>query len=116
VTGTDAMLDGLRMNVTATDAAGVVGAETTLEFRQRGSIVSARYSGGDVEQGFLVGTLHGDKLEFRFVQVDRAGRIDGGHSTCDVTKLDSGKVRIHEHFQWDTRPESGTNVFDELPD
>ncbi len=108
-------LDGLRMHVSSTDEAGVVNAETILEFTQQDSVVSARYAGGDVRLGFLVGNRLGDALEFGFVQVDREGRVDGGCSQCEILYTPTGNVRIIEHFEWNTRPESGTNIFDELP-
>ncbi len=107
-------LDGLRMHVSSTDEAGVVNAETILEFTQQDSVVSARYAGGNVRLGFLVGTRQGDALAFGFVQIDRGGHIDGGRSDCEIVYTPAGAVRIIEHFEWHTRPESGTNVFDEL--
>lgn len=48
-------LDGLSMYVSSTAAQGVVDSDTRLHFIQRGHRVAARYSGGSVKRGWLVG-------------------------------------------------------------
>lgn len=107
-------LDGLQMFVSSTAANGVVGSDTHLHFRQRGNRVFARYSGGNVERGWLVGRLAGNELTFRYAQRESANAIHGGQSVCEVQQLDNGRTRIIEHFAWSTRIGSGTNVFDEV--
>jgi hypothetical protein len=109
-------LDGVRMYVSSTGDRGVVGAETTLRFVQKGSAVFARYSGGNVDRGCLVGRLAGSELAFRYAQREVSGDVHGGRSRCEVTRLTDGRLRIVEHFSWETRVGSGTNVFDEIPD
>jgi hypothetical protein len=107
-------LDGLRMHVSATASNGVVGTETVLQFSQRGDRVVARYAGGRVERGWLVGRVAGRELHFRYAQRESSKAIHGGSSRCEVTRLPTGRVRIVEHFAWSTREGSGTNVFDEV--
>ena len=110
---TEVNLDGVTMFVSSTGDRGVVGAETRLEFRQRGRRVLARYGGGRVRRGVLVGTFDGAALCFRYLQVEDSGEIHGGRSTCDVARTTEGRLRVVEHFRWTTRDGSGTNVFDE---
>ena len=86
-------LHGLRMYVSSTAADGVVGADTRLEFIQKGARVAARYE-----------------------QVEASGAVHGGDSECVVERLNSGRIRIIERFTWTSRPGSGTNVFDEMLD
>lgn len=108
-------LDGLTMYVSSTASNGVVDTDTRLHFRQVGDRVVARYGGGNVVRGMLVGRLAGEELVFRYAQRERDGAIHGGHSRCDVlTRAD--RVRIVEHFEWSTRTGSGVNVFDEIVD
>lgn len=107
-------LDGLMMHVSRTASLGVVGAGTVLHFAQKGSRVSARYSGGSVKRGRLVGEMQAGTLSFRYSQVEASGEIHGGSSVCDVVTLDDGRIRIVEHFTWRTREGSGDNVFDEV--
>lgn len=107
-------LDGRHMYVSSTAATGVVGSDTRLEFLQRGSRVAARYAGGAVERGWLVGALSGARLAFRYAQRETSGHVHGGRSVCTVESLEGGRVRVVERFTWTTRPGSGTNVFDEI--
>jgi hypothetical protein len=109
-------LDGVRMRAVVTAHAGEVGAETVFTFRQDGTTVWARYAGGAVRLGFLVGTLAANRLAFRYAQVDQAGEVHGGRSTCDVCLLSDGRIRLLEHFQWESRDGSGTNVLEETGD
>lgn len=107
-------LDGVRMHVVATAEAGVVNADTYFTFTQRGSVVSAQYAGGRIELGFLVGVISGGSLQFRYAQLDTAGKLDGGSSVCELTRTLDGKVRLIEHFQWESREGGGVNVFEEV--
>ena len=107
-------LHGLRMRVVSGADAGEVDAATTLAFEQAGSTVWARYGGGKVRMGFLLGDLSGSRLECRYVQMGTDGRIDSGHSTCTIDALPDGRVGMTQRFEWDTRTGSGMNVFEEL--
>ena len=40
--------------------------------------------------------------------------LDGGSSTCELLRDDQGRVNVVEHFQWESREGSGTNVIREL--
>jgi len=107
-------MDGIQMRVVSTATGGDVSSETLFRFCQSDSVVSAQYAGGKVRLGFLVGTLSADQLHFRYAQVDVEGRIDGGSSQCELHRLADGRIRLLEHFKWDSRTESGTNVLEEL--
>jgi len=108
-------LDGLTLYVSSTASNGVVGGDTLLHFTQRGSRVLARYGGGSIKRGYLVGDIQDERLRFRYTQVEASGEIHGGRSVCDVMTLPDGRARIVEHFTWRTREGSGDNVFDEIP-
>ena len=103
------------MFVSTTAAEGVVSGETHLHFTQRGQRVAARYAGGRVPRGWLVGRWDGDILRFRYAQREDSSDIHGGRSVCMVEEREDGRLRLIEHFTWSTRSGSGTNVFDELP-
>ena len=106
--------DGRRMHVSQTAEGGVVNEETFFDFKHENGVVSARYAGGGVQLGHLIGKIVGGKLEFRYAQVQTDGVLDGGRSICDIECLPTGKLRLLEHFQWESREGSGTNIFDEI--
>lgn len=107
-------LDGIRMRVVSTAEGGEVNTETLFEFAQDGSVVSARYAGGKVRLGHLVGTMSAEGLRFRYAQVDNSGRLDGGYSTCEIGRTAEGRIQLVEHFKWESREGSGTNIFEEI--
>jgi hypothetical protein len=114
--GEPASLDGVRMRAVRTAGAGEVDADTLFTFTQEGSTVWAHYAGGAVQVGYLVGRLASGRLSFRYSQVDRRGAVHGGRSVCDIEVLPDGRVRLLEHFQWESREGSGTNVLEEQAD
>lgn len=107
-------LDGIRMRVVSTAEGGEVNTETLFEFTQDGSVVSARYAGGKVRLGYLVGMMSSEGLRFRYAQIDNSGRLDGGYSTCEIGRTAEGRVQLAEHFKWDSREGSGTNIYEEI--
>lgn len=107
-------LDGAVMCVSSTGDRGVVDANTRLYFTQKGPNVFARYSGGSVTRGCLVGTISGSKLVFRYTQLENSRQIHGGRSICEVQRSAQAGLRVIEHFTWRTRSGGGTNIFDEI--
>lgn len=108
-------LNGVRMATAESDSDGVVSAETIMLFEQAGNLVSARYRGGNILDGYLIGQLAGQSLHFRYVQADGNGNLDAGVSDGTLDRLADGRLRLFERFQWITRPGGGTNIFEELP-
>lgn len=103
------------MNVPETDADGVVNSETIFKFSQTNNTVTAEYSGGKIEKGFLIGSLNDDELNFSYCQKQMDGKLDYGESKCEILKDDSGKLILIEYFEWKSRPGiKGKNVFREM--
>jgi hypothetical protein len=111
----DAMnLNGLSFQVSATAAAGVVSSGTRLDLAQRGNRIVGRYRGGSIERGYLVGSLAGRTLQFRYSQLEKGEGIHGGRSICALHFLSDGRLRIRENFVWGTREGTGVNIFDQI--
>jgi hypothetical protein len=95
-------------------ATGVIDRATLFQFAEHDRVVTASYEGGRVRHGYLIGLRSANRLEFRYLQIDDAGVIDSGSSTCELTILPDGRVRLTEHFTWATRDGAGTNVIEEV--
>ena len=108
-------MDGRTLRPVAAVDGGEVGADTRFEFEQDGEIVHARYSGGSIRLGFLVGTNRGDELHFRYTQVNQDGETATGQSTDQIELLDDGRVRLHETWSWDSKTGEGTSELEEIP-
>lgn len=108
-------LNGARMWAATTDAQGEVNRETILEFTENGQTISARIFRRTGSP--RVPRRHATARPCAFVmpRVDESGRIDGGRSECELKLLDDGRLALVAHFEWESRPGSGTNVFEEIP-
>jgi hypothetical protein len=105
-------LDGRKMNAIKTAPNGVVGHETIFNFKEADGVISAEYAGGQVKHGYLVGKIIEEKLAFQYTQLHEDGKMDSGHSVCDIEMLPDGRVRLVEHFVWGEGV--GTNIIEEL--
>ncbi|MEV4489592.1 hypothetical protein AB0K04_05675 [Micromonospora coxensis] len=108
-------LDGRRFAAVADVVAGEVGTETVFTYREADGEVWADYAGGSIRRGHLVGTRHGDRLDFRYVQLNTDGQTSSGHCVSEVSVLPDGRLRLHETWWWESRPGSGVSVVEELP-
>ena len=107
-------LNGLSFQVSTTAIAGVVSSDTRLAFLQRGSRILGRYHGGTIRRGYLVGSVEGNTMRFRYSQRETSGGTHGGRSVCVLEFLSDGRLRIREHFTWKTREGAGVNIFDQI--
>jgi hypothetical protein len=109
-------LDGRRFRSTE-NVGGEVGAETVFSYAEDDSgDIWASYAGGAVRRGFLVGRRGGDRMEFRYVQLNDADETSRGHCVSTITTLPDGRLRMDETWQWESRPGSGTSAVEEVPD
>jgi len=109
-------LDGRFFSPAAKGAEAEASPETTFEYHERDGLIWARYQGGAVRLGFLVGTREGDRLDFRYAQVNESGETASGHCATVVSTLPDGRVRLDETWEWESKPGSGTNVTEEVRD
>jgi hypothetical protein len=108
-------LDGRVFRVAEMGAAGEASAETVFEYHEDNGVVWARYHGGAVRLGFLVGTRHGDRLDFRYSQLNENGETSNGRCSTTLSVLPDGRVRLSEVWAWESKPGSGTSAAEEAP-
>lgn len=107
-------LDARRFRAIAHVAGGEVGSDTVFEYHQESDLVWARYTGGSVRLGYLVGTRDGDAIEFRYSQVNVDGETSNGHCRSTLHLLADGRLQLRETWEWESRPGSGTSVVEEI--
>ncbi|MET0233032.1 MAG: VOC family protein [Kibdelosporangium sp.] len=113
-TGDQEGLDGRVFRAVADVDGGEVDTATIFTYHEQDGEIWAEYSGGRVKRGNLVGTRTGDRLEFRYSQLNTAGETSTGHCLSTVETLPDGRLRLLETWQWESRPGSGTSVVEEL--
>ena len=107
-------LDGRTLVGVENASSGDVGTETRFRFKQTVNRIHAQYSGGAVVSGHLLGTLHGDQWEIRYVQLNEGGETACGHSIGEVSVLDDGRVRVEDEWEWESKPGHGESVLEEV--
>ncbi len=107
-------LDGRRFASSEQVAGGEVGSDTVFDYHQDGDLVWASYEGGAIRRGYLVGIRRGDRLEFRYVQINRDGQSASGHCCSDLSLTADGRIRMDETWRWESREGSGTSTVEEL--
>ena len=88
---------------------------TVFEYYEGGDgIVWARYEGGVIRLGFLVGMRDGDRLEFRYSQLNASGETASGRCFTTISALPDGRLRLDEEWAWETKPGAGTSAIEEI--
>lgn len=94
--------------------AGEVGADTVFTYHERDGEIWAEYAGGAIRRGYLVGVRTGDRLEFRYVQLNADGHTSTGHCVSMVSVLPDGRLQLDEDWRWESRQGAGTSVVVEV--
>ena len=89
-------------------------AATVFEYHERDEVVWARYQGGAIRLGFLVGVRRGDSLEFRYSQVNEVGETSNGRCSTTISTLADGRLRLDEEWAWESKPGAGTSASEEI--
>jgi catechol 2,3-dioxygenase-like lactoylglutathione lyase family enzyme len=113
-TGAEKGLDGKIFRAVSDVEGGEVDAATVFTYHERDGDIWAEYEGGQIKRGHLVGTRDGDRLDFRYSQLNTAGETSTGHCLSTVETLPDGRLRLAETWQWESRPGSGTSVVEEV--
>jgi len=108
-----ASLEGRTFRAVADVKRGEVDTATVFSFHEHNGVVWAEYGGGAITKGFLVGTRHGDQLDFRYAQLNSAGETSTGHSSDLITILDDGRLRLNERWEWESKRGTGTSILEE---
>jgi len=112
--------DGKRFRPVQTQGPSETTSETIFEYSQTGTLLRATYSGGDIEYGSLIATVDSQGcLDMRYLHRNKSGELMTGTCQSVPEILDTGKIRLHETWQW-TCPEvpsdksKGTSVLEEV--
>ena len=78
-----------------------VGEETQFYYHQDGDIVWADYKGGSVLKGHLIANvLDNGILEMNYHHINKEGRLMIGKCLSMPEKLEDGRLKFKEEWQW----------------
>lgn len=72
--------------------AGEASPATVFEYHEEEGVIWARYEGGVLRLGFLVGTRDRDRLEFRYSQLNDKGETSNGRCSTTISVLPDGRI------------------------
>lgn len=108
-------LDGRIFADVTREHAGDVGGETRFEYHEEAdATIWARYQGGTVRLGFLVGTRRNDELAFRYSHVTTDGKTASGRCRSQVEVLADWRLRLREEWKWESQDGTGVSVVEEV--
>jgi hypothetical protein len=95
---------------------GETSEETIFHYRQSGTILTCEYAGGKIIKGQLIGIVDAQgNIDMRYQQINTSGQLMTGicRSTPEISA--SGKIRLHESWQWTSGDHShGLSVLEEV--
>lgn len=80
---------------------GEVDGRTIFSYHQSGNMLWADYSGGEIVRGHLLGTVAEDgALDFHYQHINAGGQVRIGRCRSVPQITESGKIELHETWQW----------------
>lgn len=95
---------------------GEITRETRFYYHQKGNVVWAEYSGGEIIFGNLIAKVfEDDSLEMSYQHLNKQGELMTGKCLSKPEILEGGKIRLHEQWQWNCADfSSGESIIEEI--
>ena len=95
---------------------GETSADTIFVYKQVGNILTSTYKGGQIVSGHLIGLVDDEgNIEMRYHQVNTKGELMTGFCHSKPEIMSSGKIKLHETWQWTSGDNSkGKSVLEEI--
>ncbi len=95
---------------------GETSEETIFLYRQKGNILTSEYQGGQIVKGHLIGLVDKEgNIDMRYHQVNDKGDLMTGVCNSRPEILSTGKIRLHENWQWTSGDKSfGKSIIEEI--
>jgi hypothetical protein len=95
---------------------GEVSGETRFFYHQKDALVWAEYESGAIIFGNLIAkVLEDDTLEMRYTHLNIKGELMTGKCLSTPEILETGKLRLHEKWQWTCGDfSSGESIIEEI--
>lgn len=105
-----------KFRLLAGSATGEVSSETTFLYRQEGEVIWGTYQGGAIKFGTLTGIVDPTgTLHFSYQHVNAENEIMTGRCVSKASTSDTGKLQLHEKWQWTCNDRSaGHSIIEEI--
>ncbi len=105
-----------RFRSVSNTSSGEVSEETTFYYQQNGSVISARYEGGNIREGNLLGEVEPDgTIQMSYQHYNLNNEFRAGVCVSKPEILPDGKIRLHESWEWTSGISgSGQSIIEEI--
>ncbi len=80
---------------------GEVNEQTIFTYHQKGKLLWAEYSGGNILKGFLIGTVSiNGEFDFVYHHMNQAMQVKTGKCHSVPSVLEDGKIELSEKWEW----------------
>ncbi|WP_010523518.1 hypothetical protein [Aquimarina agarivorans] len=87
--------------VTVKNENGLSSDKTIFHYFQKGKTITAKYKGGCVLEGFIIGKeLQSSKIELLYQCLTIEGELKAGRSEGVVSKTTDGKLKLNFDWNW----------------
>ncbi len=95
---------------------GAVTGDTIFHYWQEGNVVWATYKGGNITFGNLVAKVdRKGNLDMRYQHMNKEGALQTGKCKSTPERLEDGRIRFHESWEWTSGDLSkGESIVEEI--
>jgi len=87
-----------------------------FHYKQEGNVLTCAYHGENILSGHLIGLVDQEgKINMKYHQVSRNGDLMTGTCLSVPKRMENGKIRLYEKWQWTSGDFSeGESILEEL--
>lgn len=95
---------------------GEVSSDMVFHYQQTNNILTCEYQGKHIIKGHLIGLVdEKGGIQMRYHQVNKHGELMTGTCHSQPEKMNNGKIRLHESWQWTSGNKSiGKSILEEI--
>ncbi|GGZ75606.1 n-acetylglutamate synthase [Algibacter mikhailovii] len=105
-----------RFRLLSTSDNSEVSTAIIFKYQQEGNILTCNYSGEQILSGHLIGIIDSNgHITMRYHQINKNNELRTGTCYSKPEIMASGKIRLHEHWQWTSGDFSkGESILEEI--
>ncbi|GAB5417910.1 MAG: hypothetical protein Crog4KO_23420 [Crocinitomicaceae bacterium] len=105
-----------KFKVVETSGNGEINDDFIFHYKQEGDVLSSSYSGGDIVEGMIVGSVDDEGvITFTYRQTNSKGLERSGICVSTPEILEDGRIRLNETWRWrDGDQSGGTTILEEV--
>ena len=90
--------------------------QTVFKYEQTQNLLTGTYSGGAIRYGHLIGLVDNEgRIDMRYHHMTNDGELKTGLCRSVPELLETGKIRLHESWQWTSGDKAkGQTTLEEL--